>query len=127
MYDDAFEPDELRTAIEVRLAYMAAELDGSARQTMWEAEDGWLIGYTTSRIVGGGSRAGRFAAFAYRPIGKGARTDPTRWKQTYFRLFSQRKSAKARALAMFRKHSPRWDARHPVTTVGQTEERGTDG
>lgn len=88
--------------------------DGSARQTQWSAEDGWLIVYTTER-VDRGRWAGRFVTMAYRPEGKGARSGKAeRWRRVYARPFSTRKAAKARAIALYRKHSPKWDARNPT-------------
>lgn len=82
------------------------ERDGYARQTMWTCEDGWVIGYTTERITGG-PHHGKFATLAYKPVGR--RGDVER---VYMRAFSQRKMAKARAIALFGQHSPKWKARH---------------
>lgn len=90
--------------------------DGSARQAMWTAEDGWLIVYTTER-VDRGRWAGRFVTMAYKPTGKGARSGRGKaenWKRAYARAFSQRKAAKARALDLYREHSPGWAAKHPA-------------
>jgi len=86
--------------------------DGSARQRQWSAEDGWLIVYTTER-VDRGRWAGKFVTMAYRPTGTGARTGKAEeWKRVYARPFSSRKLAKARALDLYRQHSPRWAARN---------------
>lgn len=88
--------------------------DGSARQTQWSAEDGWIIVYTTER-VDRGRWEGRFVTMAYRPEGKGSRSGrgkASRWRRVYARPFSTRKAAKARALALYAAHSPRWAARN---------------
>lgn len=86
--------------------------DGSARQRQWSAEDGWLIVYTTER-VDRGRWAGKFVTMAYKPEGKGARSgNASRWRRVYARAFSTRKAAKARAIALYRQHSPLWDARN---------------
>jgi hypothetical protein len=87
---------------------------GTGRSTEWEAEDGWLIGYSTSRISGG-KLDGKFLVTAHRPKGKGSRSgrgQASRWELAYARPFSTRKAAKARALQLYRQHSPRWAARH---------------
>ena len=82
-----------------------AEAVGSARQAMWRARDGWIIGYTTERIRGG-PFDGRFATMAYKPVGKGARSgSPEEWVRTYYRGFSKRKLARARAEALYERHS----------------------
>lgn len=90
--------------------------DGSARQAMWSAEDGWIIVYTTER-VDRGRWAGKFVTMAYKPTGPGARTGKAqRWTRVYARPFATRKAAKARATDLYRQHSPRWDARYPKVT-----------
>jgi O-acetyl-ADP-ribose deacetylase (regulator of RNase III) len=100
------------------LARMEADArarDGVASQAEWHAEDGWVIIYTTSRVEGG-PHAGKFVTQAFRPVGKGARTGQAATvKQVYRREFSTRKAAKARAVALYRQHSPKWAARHPET------------
>lgn len=91
----------------------AARRDGTARQCHWQAEDGWIVTYTTSR-VNGGPFHDKFAVFAYKPIGRGARTGKaSRWEAVYKRGFASRKSAKRRAVALYRQHSPKWSAAHP--------------
>lgn len=80
--------------------------DGMARQTEWLCRDGWLVGYTTSRIRHG-RNDGKFAAFAFKPIGKGARggrRTATSWKRVYFRAFAKRKTARARAEQLYHQH-----------------------
>jgi len=97
---------------------LGPELDrihGTAAQQTWTAEDGWLIGYTTSRVEGG-PHHGRFVTMTYKPTGAGARSgNAERWERTYVRAFATRKAAKARALALYRQHSPKWDAKHGRT------------
>lgn len=89
--------------------------NGLARHTEWLCEDGWLVGYTTERIRGG-NMDGKFAAFTYKPTGKGARTGKAqRWQRTYIRAFATRKAAKKRATDLYYKHSPKAAARHGVT------------
>ena len=85
---------------------------GMARKQEWFADDGWLIGYATSRIVGG-PHDGKFATWADKPVGKGSRGDwktAQQWERVYFRGFTKRKTAKARALALYAQHSPEWTA-----------------
>jgi hypothetical protein len=78
---------------------------GTARQAMWQARDGWCIAYTTSRIVGG-PYDGRFAVMAYKPVGKGARTGKANeWVRVYYRGFSTRKAARARAERLYDQHT----------------------
>jgi hypothetical protein len=80
--------------------------DGMARQTEWECGDGWIVGYTTGRIRHGGENAGKFAAFAYKPIGKGSRSGTAlNFKRVYFRTFKTRKSARKRAEALYYQHA----------------------
>lgn len=86
---------------------------GTAAQQQWRCEDGWLVTYTTSRIVGG-PHAGKFLMQVHKPVGKGARTGKaTRWVEVHRSVASTRKTARARALAQFKKHSPKWAVRHP--------------
>lgn len=86
--------------------------DGLAQHVTWTCEDGWLVGYTTARIRHG-KHDGKFAAMAYAPRGKGARTGKAQqWERVYLRAFSKRKTAKARALKLYAEHSPRWARRH---------------
>lgn len=92
---------------------MQRQMAGAARQSQWHCEDGWIIVYTTSRTVGG-PHDGKFVTQAFKPQGKGARSgNPERWVETYRRQFSTRKSARARALVLFKQHSPKWAAKHP--------------
>lgn len=92
--------------------------DGAARQAFWLAEDGWAIVYTTSRIEGG-PHHGRFLVQTFKPVGRGSRSGRGKAEdlvENYRREFATRKAAKARAEALYRQHSPRWDARHPKGT-----------
>ena len=80
---------------------------GLARQARWQARDGWMIAYTTER-VDGGPHDGKFLTMAYKPVGKGARSGygaAREWKRVYLRAFSTRKSARARAEALYQQHS----------------------
>lgn len=85
---------------------------GAARHTQWQTEDGWIVGYSTEPIRNSHEHDGKFAAVAWKP---NRRKDPDRWTIVYFRAFRRRKDAKARALQMFAKHSPRWAARNQET------------
>ena len=97
---DVVDPDgEMRRALLSR--------DGHARQALWPCKDGWIVGYTTERIEGG-PFDGRFATMAYKPVGKGARTgDATEHVRVYYRGFNTRRSARARADALYTKHNAR--------------------
>lgn len=78
--------------------------DGTARQALWECGDGWIVGYTTQRIDGG-RFDGRFAAMAYKPVGKGARSgNAGEHVRVYFRGFTTRKAARARAERLYEQH-----------------------
>lgn len=81
--------------------------DGAARQALWLARDGWIIGYTTSRIVGGGPRFdGRFAVLAYKPTGPGARSGKAREHVLAVKApRATRKAARARAEELYRRHN----------------------
>jgi hypothetical protein len=77
---------------------------GYADHTLWQARDGWIVGYTTGRIERG-SLAGRFATLVYKPTGKGARSgDPHEWQLVETIPAATRKTAKARAEARYRRH-----------------------
>lgn len=82
---------------------------GSARQNLWDCEDGWYVVYTTERIKGG-PHDGKFLVQEFKPVGPGARTNPKEWVEVYRREFSTRKAAKARWIALYRKHSPKRSA-----------------
>jgi hypothetical protein len=84
-----------------------AEIDGWARQQLWDCPDGWIVGYTTEPVHDGPPDiTGKFVTLAYKPIGKGARSGkPTEWERVYRRGFAKRKTARARAEALYEKHS----------------------
>lgn len=91
-----------------------------ARQTEWLAEDGWYVIYTTSKVQGG-EHDGRYLTMAYKPVGQGARggrATAQEWERVYLRAFTTRKAAKARAVALWRQHSPKWNAAHPEVDHG---------
>jgi hypothetical protein len=75
---------------------------GRAKQNIWLCQPTrgrpWQVGYTTGRIVGG-PFDGKFAALAYKPVG----TD--QWERVYYRAFSKRTAAKARAIKLYCDHS----------------------
>lgn len=78
---------------------------------LWQCPDGWVVGYTTSRVERGPD-TGRFVTVAYKPVGKGARSgNADQLVMVYERAFSTRKAAKARAEAMYTKHSAKRVAR----------------
>lgn len=79
---------------------------GYERAQHWNCEDGWYVIYTTTKMKGG-PHDGKYAVAAYKPIGKGARTNPTQWKRVYLRSFVKRKDARSRALDIWWQHSPK--------------------
>ncbi len=89
--------------------------EGLARHATWQAEDGWLVSYTTTRV-----RAGRldglFAVMLYAPKGKGSRSGKgERWERVKLERCDSRREAKQRALAAYYEHSPKAAARHGWT------------
>ncbi len=81
---------------------------GSAPHQDWACEDGWIVGYTTGRLYGG-ENEGKFAAFAYKPIGKGARSGKGKaneWELHTWTVRATRKGAKKRAVQLYYRHSP---------------------
>lgn len=82
------------------------------RMQQWQAEDGWIIGYTTTRVVDS-KHDGKFLVVAYRPYGKGSRSGKAkRWKIDYERSFAKRKDARNRAMTLYRQHSPKFNEEH---------------
>lgn len=86
--------------------------DGTARQQTWSCPDGWLVSYTTEpvRWSAGGRYDGKFVVMAYKPVGKGARSGrgkASRWVRVYIRAYTKRKTARARAEAIYTQHSPK--------------------
>jgi len=88
---------------------MAIERDGGyERSQQWLCEDGWIVEYTTTKVEGG-PHDGKYVVMAYKPYGKGARggrKTAQQWKRTYIRGFAKRKSARARAEALYWPHNP---------------------
>lgn len=81
----------------------------------WEAEDGWWISYTTTRIAGG-PNDGKFMVATHKPVGPGARSGTaTRYECNYKRVVAKRKTARAVATKLYYKRSPKAAARHGVT------------
>jgi hypothetical protein len=81
---------------------------GTAPHQMWRCKDGWRVGYTTGRVSHARHEPynGKFAAFAYRPVGPGSRSGKAKeWKMDYFRSYSRRKAARARAEQLYQQHS----------------------
>lgn len=117
LYEEMAKSDAGRRILE-RLEEEARLRDGVARQTLWECEDGWVIGYTTTRVAGGPFHD-HWVVMAYRPTGKGARTGKaTEWRRTYARGFATRKTARRRAEALYYQHSPKAAQRHGVSSPG---------
>lgn len=88
-----------------RFDYTDPTVNEAARIALWECPDGWVIGYTTSRVARGPD-AGKFVAVAYKPVGPGARSGTAgQLVMVYERAFTTRKSAKARAEALYAKHT----------------------
>ena len=59
---------------DMRREFQRAENEraGTAKQTLWTAPDGWVIGYTTERVTGGPPAIrGKFVCLAYKPVGPG--------------------------------------------------------
>lgn len=84
--------------------------DGVARQAYWECEDGWMVAYTTLRVKGG-PHDGKFVAQLFKPNRRGSKA--TGWVENKRVVRSTRKAARAQAERWYRRHSPKWDARHP--------------
>jgi len=87
--------------------------EGLAPTQEWMTEDKWIVSYTTKRIRAG-TMSGLFAVFLYQPRGKGSRSgNPARWERVKVERCDTRREARARALAFYREHSPKWSAKHP--------------
>lgn len=88
-----------------RFAPREPDLNEADRVALWQCPDGWIVGYTTTRVERGPD-AGRFVAVAYKPVGKGARSGRAEQHvMTYQRAFSTRQAAKARAEALYAQHA----------------------
>lgn len=98
--------DELARAL-ARMEVDYAPLGRVEHQVYWECEDGWHVSYTSSKVIGG-PYDGKFLVQAFRPVGKGSQSGKAEsWVESYVRAFTKRKLAKARAEALFFKHSPK--------------------
>lgn len=100
--------DERELSAELSAALDRMNYSGRARQAHWQARDGWIISYTTSRIEGG-QHDGKFLVQAFKPTGPGARsgkfTEATEWVEAYRRQTATRKLARARAVELYHKHN----------------------
>lgn len=115
---ESFEETEAGRRLLSVLDRMWGDRQGRAAQRLWDCEDGWIIGYTTTRVQGGPNHD-QFVVLAYRPTGRGARSGkPSSWKISYRRGFATRKTAKRRALQLYYRHSPKRAARHGWTGNG---------
>lgn len=78
---------------------------GKYERARWwrQCKDGWRIAYTTTRAVGG-KHDGKFVVMAYKPYGRGARSDPHQWELVYHRGFVKRNSARDRSIALWKQH-----------------------
>ena len=74
-----------------RFGYQDADVDEAKHILLWECKDGWIVGYTTSRVLRG-PHVGKFVTVAYKPIGKGARSGTADLHQmVYERAFTNRR------------------------------------
>lgn len=81
---------------------------GYKRDQQWLCEDGWIILYTTTPMIGGPDD-GKFMVVTYKPYGTGARggrKTAHQWARTYQRAFVKRKTARARAEVLYWRHNP---------------------
>lgn len=94
---------------------IARQRDGEARLTEWLCEDGWIVTYSTTRVVGGPPAIrDKYVVMLHKPVGKGARggrRTAQSWQRTYMRGFAKRKTARARAEALYWQHNPTRAAR----------------
>lgn len=76
------------------------------RQRLWQTDTGWIVGYTTTKVMGG-PHDGKYATMAYKPLGKGARSgEPENgWERVYFKGAAKRRVAKDRALRLHNQHT----------------------
>jgi hypothetical protein len=107
--------DELTRALRRMVSDYAP--DGKyERSQRWLCEDGWVVEYTTTRVVGG-PHDGKYVVVEFRPYGKGSRggrKTARQWKRAYWRGFAKRKDARARAETLYWRHSPSRAARHGI-------------
>lgn len=78
------------------------------RKCTWEAEDGYSVAYSTTRIAGGPNH-GLFIAQLLHHERYGMTDDEA---QVEVRVCATRAEAKRRALAWYAEHSPKWKARN---------------
>lgn len=97
--------DRIAARINDHMRLIHREQFGEAQQATWTCEDDWVTIYTTTRVQGG-AHHGAFLAQLFKPV-KGS------WVQEDRRVCATRREAKARAVAWYREHSPKWAARHP--------------
>ena len=85
---------EIQKLLDEIAADISAATFGNVREprSRYYEHRGWMYGWTTER-----DSDGKFNAYACKPVGKGARTEPTRWRPVKSVQFTQRNKAKARA------------------------------
>lgn len=89
--------------------------EGLARTADWQAEDDWIVSYTTSRIRAG-TMHGLFAVFLYEPQREKGKT--VAWKRVKVERCDTRREAKARAIRHYAEHSPKWAESHGIEVGG---------
>lgn len=103
--------DELARAL-ARMGVDYAPLGRVEGQVYWECEDGWHVSYTTTKVIGG-PYDGKYLVQAFRPVGKGSKSGKAEsWVESYVQPYAKRKTAKARAIVLYRAHSPKWNAKN---------------
>jgi hypothetical protein len=106
LFDALAETETGRIVLEDLLDRMSATVEHAKQTYFRTCKDGWMVGWTTERVVNGPDD-GKYLAIAYKPIGKGARggrATAQQWERVYRRAFTTRKAAKARAVALWNKH-----------------------
>lgn len=114
LYDRLAQTDGGRRLMAEFEKAMLEQQGGYERSQSWLCEDGYIIEYTTTRMVGG-PYDGKFMVLLYKPYGKGARGGreaAQRWVRTYMRAFAKRKTARARAETLYWRHNPTRAAKH---------------
>lgn len=89
---------------------------GYSRSQQWFCEDGWIIEYTTVKVVHG-PLDGKYAVMAFKPYGKGSRggrKTAQQWKRVYIRGFAKRKDARSRAETLYWRHNPKRAAKNGI-------------
>lgn len=104
--------DRIERRIAQAMDSIYRERDGVAPQAQWRCDDGWVVMYTTGRVVGG-PHDGKFLTVLYKPVGPGARTNQANeWREAKRVQSSTRKTARARAERWFYEHSPKTKEKH---------------